>query len=213
VSAPNPPDGPGKKGLLDMFGLNLSGKEAQWLKVVAVGVVLGILLINSGELFGVSSAPRRPSGAVEVAAPAPTGPSDEISRLEEQEARRLEQTLSLIRGAGKVRVSVSLESGPTVKPVFDNKTQVTKTGERATDGSVRDSTTEQRDQINVVVQDGTAQSLAVEKRTRAQIAGVTIVAEGARDAAVKEMLFKAAVTKLGIPGHKVTVMPAEGGAD
>lgn len=205
------PGGPGKKGLLEIFNLNLSGKEATWLKVAAVGIAIGILLINSGDIFGVSATPKRPAGALEVTAPVARS-GDELAQMEQQMARDLEQTLSAIRGAGQVRVSVSLAAGPEVKPVFNNQTTVTKTGEKAGDGSLRDSTTETRNQTNVVVQDGSTQSLAVEKRTRAQIAGVTIVAEGAKDATVKEMLFRAAVTRLGIPGHKVTVMPAaEGG--
>jgi stage III sporulation protein AG len=210
VSEHQAPGGPGKKGLLELFNLkSLSGKEATWLKVAAVGIVIGILLINSGDLFGVSATPKRPAGALEVTAPARS--ADELAQMEHDLARDLEQTLSAIRGAGQVRVSVSLEAGPMVKPVFNNRTQVTKTGEKAGDGSLRDSTTETRDQTNVVVQDGNSQSLAIEKRTRAQIAGVTIVAEGARDATVKEMLFRAAVTRLGIAGHKVTVMPAQEG--
>jgi stage III sporulation protein AG len=186
--------------------IGLKPQHAQMVKLMAIAIALGVLFLSAGDLFGVSSRPGRPSGAVEVARPS----GDELTRLEQEYARQLEATLSAVKGAGKVRVSVTLESGPEVVPVLNTRAQETRTQEKAGDGSNRDTTTTNRDVTNVMVQDGQSQNLAVQKRIRARIAGVSIVAEGARDAKVAALLHKVAVTQLGIPAHRVQVAAAEG---
>lgn len=46
---------------------------------------------------------------------------------------------------------------------------------------------------------------------RPEIAGVLVLAEGARDPGLREELVQAVITVLAVPAHKVTVLSKEGG--
>lgn len=192
--------------------LGLKPAYGNYVKLVVIAVGVGVLFMSAGDLFGITdTGGRRPPNASEVlGAPGATS-KEELARLEESMARDLETTLSAIRGAGKVRVSLTLESGPSEQPVLNTQDQQTTTHEKAGDNSLRDTQTTTRNTTNVMVQDGNTQSLAVAKRTRAQVAGVVVVAEGARVPAIKKMIFDAVVTRLHIPANRVDVIPAEGG--
>jgi len=203
--------GPAKSGwaarLAGMLGLG--PQHANTVKLVAVAMALGVLFLNAGDLFGIVGSSKPPAGATEVSAP-PGAPQDELTRMESDLAHNLERTLSLIAGAGTVQVSVMLEAGPTVTAITDSKVDKTTTRETAEDKSTRETVTTNTSQNNVMVKSGNTDALAVAKKSRAQIAGVLIVADGARSATVRARLHSAAVTALGISANRITVVPANG---
>lgn len=190
--------------------VGLKPQQAGVVKILAAGLFIGILFIQAPAFFGVgeNSSSQRPPDATEVTAPADP-PRDELSRMEREIAGNLERTLSRIAGAGEVHVSVTLAAGPRVTPLTNVREDKTTTKEDATDGSRRTTDTTSRDVTNVMTKNGSADVPAVASRSRAEIAGVLIVAQGARDATVRANLFYAAAGELGIPAHRVTVYPAE----
>lgn len=186
--------------------LNLSPRSATVVKFLAVGVALGVLMMNADTLFGLGGGSgRRPTNATEVTAPARDYSSTELRQLEKEMESDLAAKLALIDGAGRVEVTVTLKSGTRNVPVTNVQTQETKTGEKATDDSIRESTTTTRNETNVMVQDGNSQALAVMQRIRPEIAGVQVTAEGAKDPVIKERLMRAVAVGLGIPFHRITV--------
>lgn len=211
TKGPRSPQEPGApSGLMERLAamLGLKPGQAHLIRMLAVALALGILFLNAGELFGVMEPKAPPAGATQVSTGAEQ-PVHELSRLERQMARELEEKLSLIQGAGRVRVAVTLEATPAAVPVINTREQKTQQSEQATDGSTRKTDTIQVDQNNVVTRDGNRDSLAILRQDRAPIAGVLIVAEGADSPGVRAALHAAAVAALGAPAHRVSVVPAE----
>lgn len=191
-------------------GLGLKPNQVGMLKLVAIGLVLGILFLNAGELFGVSGGgDRPPNGSIAVNAQAASTP-DELARLEQQLAQELEQRLALIAGAGRVSASVQLAAGPTVVPVINSNITETTTTEKIAESGERVQKQNGQEKTHVMVREGGNESLAVSQQLREQIAGVLITAEGASNSKVRYMLHQAAVTYLNIPAHQVEVLPAGG---
>jgi len=118
-------------------------------------------------------------------------------------SQELEEILSSIEGAGRVGVTVQLATGVINVPVINTNEQETTTGETAADKSERTSKTTTVTKNNVVVQD----SLAVSKQLRPEIAGVLVVADGARNAQMRYRLTKAVADHLRVPMHMVRVEP------
>jgi len=187
--------------------LGLKPGQAAVMKLVVVALALGVLFLNAGSLFGVTDTGRRPPDATAVVAPAPE-PQDALQRLEQDMAARLEHILSQVEGAGQVRVTVTLASSPTVTPLVNTRREQTTTEETAADGSRRRTETVTSDETNVMSKDVNQDMPAVASRSRAEVAGVLIVAEGAHSATVRARLHRAAVTALNIPAHRIEVVPA-----
>lgn len=198
-------------GPLKLLGdlLHLKPGQVGILKLLVVALAVGILLMNAPSLFGVDEMRKRPDGATEVATPSKSA-RDELSRLEQEKAQELQATLSQIRGAGQIYVQISLAAGPAVQPVTNTRTQETTTSEKAGDNSTRNTTTREIDTTHVTTKDGSQDQLAVSKQVGAEIAGVLIVADGARNPAVANRLLEAAGAALHIPAHRIQVVPREG---
>lgn len=201
---------PGPAGRLAQW-LGLKSVQGPMLKWIAVAVALGVLFLNAGSLFGLTETSQRPPNATEVVASVQEQPTDELQRLELEMADRLVAILSQVEGAGQVSATVTLAKGPTVTPLMNTRRETTTTDETAADGSQRRTETVSDDQTNVMSKDVNQDLPAVASRSRAEVAGVLIVAEGARSAAVRARLHAAAVTALNIPAHRIEVVPAAEG--
>lgn len=203
---------PAKAGLAERITelLGLKPGQANMVKLIAVALVLGILFMNAGDLFGVTET-RRPPNATAVVAPPEGEPVSELTRLEEHYAERLAQKLQAIAGAGRVEVSVTLEAGPSIAVVADTRVDRTNISETATEGSTRRTETVNTHTTHVLQKSGSEDSPVVAKESRAQIAGILIVAEGAGNMSVRQRLHEAAMIAYGIPGHRIQVVPGTGG--
>jgi stage III sporulation protein AG len=179
-------------------------KPPDVMKLAMVAAAVGVALMTAPGLFGLKSPGKGPpAGATPVAAEAKAGKSTEIEMLQAQMSQELEEILSSIEGAGRVGVTVQLATGVINVPVINTSEQETTTGEKALDGSGRTSQTTTVTKNNVVVQD----SLAVSKQLRPEIAGVLVVADGARNAQMRYRLTKAVADHLRVPMHMVRVEP------
>jgi stage III sporulation protein AG len=205
------------KELWNRFMALFPGKDGtQAARLVLVGLSLGLLVLWGGDLFNLVFPFARGSGPSSGTAAQSQGPSTDakLSDLRQREAAleaELDAKLSRIAGAGKVRSSVSLLSGPKLEITADLSTERTETTETDPAGGKRTQvTTSERTQH--VLQQGTGNNApVVTQEFRPSIAGVLVVADGASNAIVRQKLHQAVYTMLGIPPNRVTVMPAGGG--
>ncbi len=185
--------------------LGLKPQQANMIKLIAIAIAIGILFLNAGDLFGLTETRTPPPpDTLKVGGVGDLREDDVLTRLERDLADRLKRKLALIQGAGRVEVMVTLAAGPTEVPVTDVRQQETTTSEKGAGGDTRQTTTVTRD-VTTVTTDG---RLGVLKVSGAEIAGVLIVAEGARDDRVRAALHQAVVTTLDVPAHKVDVEAA-----
>ncbi|HAA89376.1 MAG: Stage III sporulation protein AG [Thermoanaerobacterales bacterium 50_218] len=135
-----------------------------------------------------------------------------LSKIEQELAQRLEEVLGAVSGAGRVEVIVTLASGP--EQVFaQNVSKEERTVEEKDQvGGIRTTTevTERGDLVLLQEGSGKEETPVIIKEARPEIAGVLILAEGAKNPQLKEKLVRAVVTVLAIPPHKVTILPREG---
>lgn len=193
--------------------MGLTKNQIKLLPFLAILLAVGILFLQAGEIFGVETGSRsgeQPPDATLVTGPA-RGEEDELTRMERRIAGDLEEQLAWIQGAGEVRVLVTLEAGPTIDVVQNTSVDQSTTTEKASDNSTRQTETTNTRKDHVFYRDGSAELPVVSKRSRPEIAGVLIVAEGARDVRIRARLLDAAMVALRVPANRIEVVPADGG--
>jgi stage III sporulation protein AG len=120
-------------------------------------------------------------------------------------ARQLEEILSLVAGAGDVRVMLTMGSSQMVY-AQNSQENISTTIEHDGEGGIRNIDTQTGSLTYVMVRmaDGAERPLRLQE-TRPDIQGVIIVAQGGGDIAVRDALIRAAHTVLGIGAHQVQV--------
>ncbi|WIV10998.1 stage III sporulation protein AG [Proteiniborus sp. MB09-C3] len=117
--------------------------------------------------------------------------------------KKLEEILKKIKGVGEVYVMITFDDTSEKVPVFNTTQTVEKTDEKDAQGGTREVTREDLSQQVVVGSGG--DSLMIMKETKPKVRGVIVVAEGAEDIEIKEKLYSAVKTVLGISGNKVEI--------
>jgi len=125
-------------------------------------------------------------------------PNDYTTVLE----RKLEDILSRLKGVGEVKVMITLEETEEVVPAFNTTKNNETTKETDSQGGTREII---REDMTIQVVTGDEGSPIVLKEIKPTIRGVIVIAEGADDLSVKEILYEAVKTALGIPGNRVEV--------
>ncbi|TGE34226.1 stage III sporulation protein AH [Desulfosporosinus sp. Sb-LF] len=135
-------------------------------------------------------------------------PETKIGVLEKELEAKLQANILQMEGVGRVHVSVSFSTG--LKNEYARNANVTKRTSKETDktGGTRE-TTEVTENNQVVMPSGSSQPVMV-MEDRPEVAGVLVIAEGARDAKVREGIHTAVQTLLNISGTKITVVPMGG---
>lgn len=195
--------------------------EFLWLKAPQQKAVrLGLIAAAAGvSLLILLNAASRPAAAPERVPPAApaaaAGAAETPIGMEAALAGELAAILSGVEGAGRVRVQVSLDGGVERVFALDRTRNATTTEERDRSGGLRVITQDDAQDKVVAVQGGGGQEPLVRQVLRPQVRGVLIVAEGARDPAVRDTLARAVQTALGVPLHRVTVLAGntEGGGE
>ncbi len=177
------------------------------MAMAALGVVLLVISSFAGGKGTGAAAPVE-SRAVSEAVGEPS-----LSSLEREIAARTAAVLEQVRGAGKVVVSVRLRAGPAVTYMDNRTTSRRNTEEKDTAGGTR-AIAEENVSIQTVMarRPGGSEEVPVVARVEgAQVDGVVVVAEGACDSVVRERLFGAIQVMLGVPAHRVSVLPMKVG--
>lgn len=116
---------------------------------------------------------------------------------------KLEEILKKIKGVGDVHVMITFEDTEEKVPVFNTTQTIERTDEKDAQGGTREITRE--DLSQQIVFGNSNDSLMILKETKPRVKGVIVVAEGADDIAIKEKLYSAVKTVLGISGNKVEI--------
>lgn len=117
--------------------------------------------------------------------------------------RKLEEILQKIKGVGEVHVMITFEDTSEKVPVFNTTQIIERTDEKDAQGGTREVTRE--DLSKQIVVSNSGESLMIMKETKPKVRGVIVVADGAENIEVKEKLYSAVKTVLGISGNKVEV--------
>ena len=133
----------------------------------------------------------------------------EVSKNESEEdysyylEKKLTNILTKLNGVGKVNVMVTLENSVEKVTATNTTKNKEETLENDSEGGTREIHRE--DVTTQVMTRGGDGSLLVVKEIKPTVQGVIVVAEGADDPVLKEMLYEAVKTVLGIKGNKVQV--------
>lgn len=117
---------------------------------------------------------------------------------------KLEEILSKISDVGQVSVMITLEDTAERMPAFNTTESEEMTEEEDSQGGKRNIIKKDFTQQVVLSNDG-GNSLVILKEIKPKVRGVIVVAEGAHDIEVKEKLYNAVKTVLGISGNKVEI--------
>lgn len=132
---------------------------------------------------------------------------EEISSSEQKDLeKKLESILSKINGVGDVNVMITFESSEELQPAFNSNSTTETTEEKDAQGGERKVTTESENKTMIT---SNSNSPVILKTTEAKIKGVLVVASGANDSKVKELLYSAVQTALQVDGHQVQIMSSK----
>ncbi|MCG0239071.1 MAG: hypothetical protein L6E13_07520 [Firmicutes bacterium] len=226
------PENTEQEGLLARLGRLLGLKESQARSIALILVIglLGLWLLGWDPAGTADRRQRRPPGTyvqadlpwdtgeqqpqTAAAAGGPEGAgADSLSSYEARLARELEGILSMVEGAGQVRVLVRLAAGPTRVPAMEQRTTTRSIREQDAGGGTRQTTdadTDSRPAMATAAGGGAAPFVLREEGPRVE--GVVVVAEGARYPLVRAELAQAAALALGVPPNRVAVLAMTPGA-
>lgn len=180
---------------LDFKKLDLKDKNT-WLALGIFGVLLLVIALpvdkmgkNEPDMLQTQMA------AEETAGKNGQEPVDDPAALLE---RRLEETLSLIDGAGKVRVMITLkDTGERV---------VEKDVTRRTDTDAGGAQNTDLSQSSVYEKDGNAETPYISNELTPQVEGVLVVAQGGGNSLVKQNILQGVMALFPLEAHKITIV-------
>lgn len=127
------------------------------------------------------------------------------SENEKNLEKRLEEILSLIKGAGEVSVMISYVNEVEKIPMTDTKVTTTIVSEKDSNGGER-KTEETSTEESIIYEENSSVKIPVVKQNiLPEVVGVIVVAEGAYDTVVKENLIKAVEATVNVPSHRIQV--------
>lgn len=172
------------------FDMGIKKKTQTVLIVIVVAIILIIYFSSSFDNGLFSGSEKRPE------------PTD--APVNDGLEREIEEKLSLIQGAGTVKVIISYEYSKELVPVYveDIKTSVM---EDESDNSKSVSKSENHQNEVVTINKNSQDSALILKEKSAVVRGVIVIAEGAGDINVKFNLLKAVQTLLDISPEQVEV--------
>lgn len=128
-------------------------------------------------------------------------------KYEEAYERELKAILEKIVGVSHVEVMVTVESTEEITVEKNSQDNQQVTSEKDTSGATRHITDINRNTNTVMMQKGGEEKPLVIKTTKPKIRGVVVVARGAENLTVKQMIVEAVERGLDVPAHKISVVP------
>lgn len=169
--------------------------------IILIGIVL---MIVGGSIFGgkskkdVLEVPDK-KGVVDTA-----GKSMETGGKDRTEAK-LEEILSQIDGAGRVKVMITYISGKEIVPAYNIRSSQSNSSEKDSSGGTRDVDENEQESSIVYEEEQGSKKPVVLKDLEPVVKGVVVVADGAGNPGVKDNIIKAVQVLTDIPLHKVQV--------
>jgi len=168
------------------------------LAVTALGVILLMAGSDKGGVINEKTQPDQELNTTEIK-------ETPVDSVESQLADELAKTLAGIEGVGRVQVKVNLKSQSRKiweRQVHENKRTSQEQGNVNTEADTNNELVCAKDR------DGNDRPVLKEELAP-EIEGVIVVAEGAQDIKLKCLLIEAVTTVLGVPAHRVMVIPGK----
>lgn len=133
--------------------------------------------------------------------------SNKMEEYESKYEQQLTETLNNMAGVSNVKVVVNLEgSGKNVYQT--NKTNRTQeTEETDKQGGKRNIDDQSQEEQVVIIDNGDKQEPVIAETEMPRIRGVLIIAKGAENLEVKQMIREAVTRLLDVPSYRVSVQP------
>ncbi|MBO5152730.1 MAG: stage III sporulation protein AG [Eubacterium sp.] len=179
----------------DWKKLNFKDKNT-WLILGIVGVLLLVIAmpVDRSEQKDPEGAQAQQSASETAAQTGQETADDTTAALE----KRLEETLSLIDGAGKVRVMITLkDTGEKV---------VEKDVTRRTDAGAGGTGNSDMSQSSVYEKEGSTETPYVSNEMTPQVEGVLVVAQGGGNSLVKQNILQSVMALFPLEAHKITIV-------
>jgi len=186
------------------MGDRLKNLDKRTIINIAGALILGIiLLVMSSSIFKPSSSKSTASDYAGSAVPSAMNSESEYT---DQLEKRLEEALSLIEGAGKVKVMLTLAYGRVIDVAEDKTANESITKDTGTQGGERTTQTNNVDSRTIILtgRDGVSAPLVI-REAQPKIEGVIIIAEGGDNIFVKQALTNAAEAVLGLDMSKIHI--------
>ena len=175
-----------------------------WLIIGIVGLLLLVIALPSGKTV---DAPGDLSGDAAAADQTAAGdqteaaPDTAVQTATEDLEHRLEETLSLIDGAGRVRVMLTLKDQ-------GEKVVEKDTARRVDDRSDTDAGAgaEDTSESTVYTKNGSAETPYVSNQLTPQVEGVLVVAQGGGNSMVKQNILQSVMALFPLEAHKITIV-------
>ncbi|KGG81428.1 hypothetical protein Y919_00250 [Caloranaerobacter azorensis H53214] len=179
------------------------------MTTLTIIVVLGaIILIATSSFVGETDKKSVPETVLYQESSSVKSNSKIIEDYASTIERKLEDILSSIDGVGKVKVMVTLEDTAERIPAINTTRTEEKTSEKDSKGGIRE-VSKQNYSEQIVVNNSDDDSLVIIKEVKPKVKGVIVVAEGADDLYIKEKLYEAVKTVLGISGNRVGIFSSK----
>ena len=182
--------------------LNLNPAQARRAKLTVILLLVGLVLL-------VSTAPERKPTVQSLAEPVMRSTSEEDwSDFQTRLERSLAGTFRQIAGGAQERVLLTMD-GPR-RVYLAIQTKVVRTTVESDRAGVERQITEERtttQYVLVAADDRKGEQPIVVQEGRPPIRGVLVIADGARDPRVRLDILRAVETVLGVPAHRIEVMP------
>jgi stage III sporulation protein AG len=193
-------------------------KKAKYQYMMVI-LVIGVGLMLFGTLFFGDDA-AGPDGTGVVPAMKQQEPDEPVfghsddanvpSTISDYEARfenQLKETLETIIGVDDVSVVVNVDASE-LKVFQKNVTTSEQTTEETDNqGGKRNVIDSSKDEQVLVIRQGEKETPIIQETKKPVIRGVLIVAQGAENIHVKQMILEAVTRVLDVPQHKVAILP------
>lgn len=117
----------------------------------------------------------------------------------------LENILSNINGAGKVKVMITYTESSTVQPIYNENINESQTEETDSTGGVRTIAETDSSREVVYTENNGVKVPITEKVTMPKVEGAIVLAEGANNASIKNNIIMAVEAVTGLSTHKIQV--------
>ena len=179
----------------DLKKLNLKDKNT-WLILGLFGVLLLVIAmpVEKSEKQGKQIIQSEDISQEDETETGEAGTDTSTAALE----KRLEETLSLIDGAGQVRVMITLKD--TGEKVVEKETT------RRRDASADGTENSDLSQNSVYEKDGSTETPYISNELTPQVEGVLVVAQGGGNSIVKQNILQSVMALFPLEAHKITIV-------
>lgn len=174
--------------------------KSQWTILILTGILLMILAIPTGSGGGGEAAKKEETKQEEKSDD--SSEADYVDKLEE----KMEDTLSEIDGAGRVRVMITLEdSGESIVEKDDTK-ESSDTAETDSAGGSRSEKRTDTGETTVYQEEDDRKVPFVGREMTPKIAGILVVAQGGENTQVKQNISEAVMALFQIDVNRIKVV-------